>query len=90
MRPHTPVVIYNANGYEQGRIGDDGCIEWDSRGADVPIWLFGLVITGIGMVALGMVLLVALLSTPANSQPHPAPQAPAHTPAPHGAPRTAN
>ncbi len=52
-------------------VGDDGCIEWVPEGVDVPTWLFGAFIVGVGSLVLLLVLLAALLSTPANSQPAP-------------------
>lgn len=92
LRPRVrpPVVYYNANGPERGRIGDDGCIEWEPTGAHVPMWLFGLVIVGVGAVALLVVLLMALLSQPANPQPAPGTAGGPPVPTTYGAPPASN
>jgi hypothetical protein len=71
-------------------IGDDGCIEWHPDGEDVPSWALGLLIAGAGVLALLLVSLACLLSTPVN--PQPAPGTPGGPPVPttYGAPRAVN
>src|SRR4051812_47909134 len=86
IRPAAPMTTP----FKKSPIGDEGLPEWHEEGVDPGIWIFGLLITGAGVVALLVVLLMVLLAQPANSQPPPGTPGGPPAPTTYEAPPTAN